>query len=279
MVRNEEHLEMLENGDFLNAVVLSWFNNHDFSWIYAAIDGCNQKLNYDLLNSISMNALRMAGKPIDEQIEASDLLEIIKSLGRNVPFGDQMTRSQLINTYNYQIGKIKQHILTKVIEVAYKNNGYYGGILLQLASCDDDFVRLQCCAKTNLFPMFLNDSSKRVGKVAHIRNDFRQKMTMLSDDGTDKQRIMFLSEALKKGDIKLIFGDVLIECPLHDKIQVAIDGPLIKAYYAVRDKDVFETISDSDIRADALDKLLSTGEIKFVDGANVPEYFGNRQFS
>ena len=255
-VLSKENLELL-------------FKNHDFKYILKAVKKCEENLDFDLLELISINAQKLLNNPNANLWNKEELKELfIKS--REYPGNmDEMSYEALVNLYNnYIIVRNCERILINIILVISKNYEYFGAILEQLYSIENDNVRLYCCARGD-YTKFLNDSSARISKVANIRYQFSEKWNRLSDNDIEKQRIKFLMSA------HIWWEDYDVILDEEDKIYVYIQSEFFKkGYQGYFDSDILYTIRDSGILADAVNELIKQGEIILNDDM-VPDYFKN----
>ena len=255
-VLSKENLELL-------------FKNHDFKYILKAVKKCEENLDFDLLELISINAQKLLNNPNANLWNKEELKELfIKS--RDYPWNmDEMSYEALVNLYNnYIIVRNCERILINIILVISKNYEYFGAILEQLYSIENDNVRLYCCARGD-YTKFLNDSSARISKVANIRYQFGEKWNRLSDNDIENQRIKFLMSA------HIWWEDYDVILDEEDKSFVYIQSEFFKkAYQGYFDSDILYTIRDSGIFADAVNELINQGEI-ILNEDKVPDYFKN----
>lgn len=255
-VLSKENLELL-------------FKNHDFKYILKAVKKCEENLDFDLLELISINAQKLLNNPNANLWNKEELKELfIKS--RDYPWNmDEMSYEALVNLYNnYIIVRNCERILINIILVISKNYEYFGAILEQLYSIENDNVRLYCCARGD-YTKFLNDSSARISKVANIRYQFGEKWNRLSDSDIEKQRIKFLMSA------HICWEDYDVILDEEDKSYVYIQSEFFKkAYQGYFDSDILYAIRDSGILADAVNELIKQREI-ILNEDKVPYYFKN----
>lgn len=268
----KETAKKLENGEFSEASLDFWFENHAFGYIFATIKGCDKNLDFDMLNFISMYAQYLLIEPNAKGWDEWGLRELIKNSGSWPGNIDEMSYEELIAYWNGEIIRTCERILNKVVLVGSKHYEYYGPILEQLSMNANDSVRLYCCANLD-YSKFLNDSSPRVSKVANIRYQFEQKWNGLSDDDNEKQRIKFLTAALEKDAIQCWNGGVGYK--EEDRTYAIFRSLLFKGeiWQPEFDKDIFYTIQDRRILADTLNELIKEGKILFRDGI-MPSCFG-----
>lgn len=255
-------------------VIASLFENYNFNGIIAKI--CEVDTDpKPKFRAISQYAQKLYLNPNLERFGEDELREQIHKFHVKPDSVDTMAYDELINWGNVAIRSWCEVVLERMIIFANNLMIYHSCLLMDLSKCEIDFVRLQCCAKTDFFYLFLDDPNERVAKVAKIRWNFRQKLQTLPEDDIEMKRLKFLTNALKKEEIKFWFEDTTSD----DRVQVAIDGKWISSGYIECDMDVFRTISDVSICADTLNELLKTGQIKFKDDCiYVPDYFKGRQF-
>lgn len=266
----EELVKKLKEGDFSYIDLESWFINHEFTYIFAIIEGCEKTLDSDMLYLISIYAQHLLNEPNAKGWHQETLKELIKSTGW-YPDMDNMSHEELIEYWNERIINYCEHILEKVIITGNKNYQYYHPILLELYNHPNDNVRLYCCANLN-WEKFLDDNCERVRKVANIRKNFFMKWHSAKLTKEEQQQIEFLTAAIKKNAIHCCDGCVgYLE---KDKMTALFKSLLFKKSSWIRnfDKDIFYTISDKRILADQINQLIKEGKIVLRENM-APNYF------
>lgn len=272
----QDVIERLENGDFSEVRLDFWFRNHDFDYILAIVKGCAKNLDLTMLSFVSMYAQYLLVEPNAKDWDYEGLMDVIRSSGTVPVMVDSMTYEELILYWNKWIIEMCEHILSEVIHVGSKHISYCGTMLAPLQTCENDNVRLHCCANLD-WSIFLNDSSPRVVKVANIRKEFDQKWSGLASNldlsaSYEKQRIEFLTSALEKNAIQCGSGD--IRYPEEDKMLAIFRSLLFEGEVKIDgfDADIFYTIQDKRILATTLNELIKEGKIVFRNGM-MPDFF------
>lgn len=250
------------------------FKNHDFKYILEAVWKCNQNLNVELLNFISINAQKLMSNPNANIFNKEQLKELIKKTHKIPGHMSTMNYEELVEWYNDDIVKYCEQILTDIVLISCDNYEYFGHILEQLYKNENANVRLYCCANGD-YTRFLNDPSQRVVKVANIRDNFDKKWNSLSDN--EKERINFLVSASKNGKIGYFNYDVLI-IDADDKSRISFQSGLFKETKSSRifDNDILCTIGDERILADTINELIKQGEL-ILNYDIVPDCFKNKK--
>ena len=259
----EDKIKKLENGDFSEININDWFTNSAFDYILATINGCDKNLDFNVLNFISIYAQYLLFEIIEKAKNTKQLKKIIKIHDNIDKMSDEDIYTQLTKKY--------KDILIKVITIGSKHECYHK-ILDQLCNSDSTDIRLYCCANYKFFH-FIYDPSKRVQKVAYIRYKFDQKWNNLDDNDVEKQRILFLTSALKNGVIQCYNGDV--SHTEEDKMFAIFRSILFEkeVWEDNFDRDIFYTIEDKKILADSLNGLIKEGRLSFKENVMVPDYF------
>jgi len=248
----------------------SLFKNRDFQYILKAVSKCNETMNSELLNLISLSAQDLLSNPNANELDKEQLTELIKKTGCYPGNLERMNYKELIDFYNNCIIKNCEEILIQIILISSKNYECFGHILEQLYNSKNSNVRLHCCGKGD-YTKFLSDLSPRVAKVANIRYDFNKKWTSLSDDDIEKQRIIFLTSAVENGYIFGYESDTYLK---EEETEVYFIGKLVEetSGYLIIDKDIIETINDRRIFANVINELIKQGKITLKDEM-LPECF------
>lgn len=266
---DKETIERLKSGDFNNATIKKWFKNYAFSYIFAMIDGCDKKIDFDTLELISKSAESLLIKPDVKCWNKNSLKELVINSGCYPVKINEMSQNDLINFWESRVIKICESILQSVIQVCSRHTEYYGDIIERLSTNPNANVRLHCCANGN-YIKFLNDSSQRVQKVANIRHNFEQNWNNLSDE--EKERITFLTLSIENGLIECWDGDVAYK--EDDKMYAMFLGGLVQgeSWNPSFDSDIFYSIGDKRILANEINKLVKEGKLILKKGA-VPDCF------
>ena len=250
------------------------FKNHDFKYILEAVWKCDQNLNIELLNFISINTQKLMSNPTANIFNKEQLKELIKKTHKIPGHMSTMNYEELVEWYNDDIVKYCEQILTDIVLISCDNYEYFGHILEQLYKNENANVRLYCCANGD-YTKFLNDPSPRVAKVANIRDNFDKKWNTLSDNDNEKQRINFLVSACQNGKIGYFNYDVLIK-DAADKSSISFRSVLFDETKSSRifDNDILCTIGDERILADTINELIKQGEL-ILNYDMVPDCFRN----
>lgn len=249
------------------------FENHDFEYVLKAIYKCEENLNVELLDLISIRAQNLLSNPNANMFAKEQLIELFKKT-HSYPCGmEDMNYDKLADAYNKRIVELCEDILAKIISICSDNYEHFGHILEQLYENKNPNVRLHCCGKGD-YIRFLNDPFLRVAKVANIRYNFEEKWNSLSEDDSERKRIVFLMSAFKNREIGCFVYDVL-NLEADDESFVNFTSGLFKKSKDQRrfDSDILYTINDRRILADAINELIKQGEI-VLNYDMVPECFG-----
>lgn len=265
LIIEQDKVQRLKSGEFSEVDLDDWFSNHAFDYIFATIEGCDKKVDVSLLKFISMYAQYLLVNPNAKGWQEESLRELIKQSGVIPGNIDEMSFDELIDYWNKRIIEYCERILYQVILVGNKHQDYYGRIIEDLYTNENDTVRLYCAANSD-YTKFLEDSSPRVRKVANIRNQFYQKWHNISDSDNDKPRIRFLKAALEKRAIQCYDGCTI--CSEEDKMYATFESLLFEKPISQFefDSDIYYTISDRIILADALNEIIKKENISFREG-------------
>lgn len=251
----------LENGNFSAVMLDFWFRNQVFKYIFATVNGCEKNLDLEMLMFISGFAQYFMFNPNANILSHESLVRFLKEALYDPVEG--RTHEELIEMCNANIVGNCEDILTKIVLVGRKHYEFYRPVLEQLYSIDNETVRLYCAANLD-FSKFLCDKSERVKKVALIRHNFEQKWKSLSDDDIEKQRIIWLTSVLEKGEIGYWSYDRALTGPLKDQALIAFHSNWFQGInFHEFDEDILTTIKDKRILADAINELIKSKVIKF----------------
>lgn len=126
---NKEVRERLKSGDFNNATIKKWFNNYAFSYIFAMIDGCDKKMDFDTLDLISKCAESYLIKPDVKCWNKNSLKEVVINSGCYPGNINEMSRKDLIDFWKNRVIEICEWILQRVIQVCSRHLEYYTDII------------------------------------------------------------------------------------------------------------------------------------------------------
>lgn len=269
-IENTE-IERLKSGDFSNITLSKWFKDYSFSYIFAVVDGCDKKLDFDILNLVSKYAECLLIKPNTKGWDKKSLKELIMNSNPCPVKINELSQKELISYWENTVVRICERILQEVILVCSRHSEYCGDIMERLSKNSNANIRLYCCANGN-YNNFFNDSSQRVRKVANIRYNFEQKWNDIADNDEEKERIIFLTSALKNDLIHCLDGEV--PSMKEDKMFAIFFGELLQGqtWYHSFDRDIVFAIEDKRILADEINKLVKEGKIIFKNGV-VPDCF------
>ena len=275
--------ERLQNGDFSEVNLPLWFESQKYSYIWKTVFGLGKNLNVDMLKYISIYSqalYRLAKEGVYSKMNAEGwggregLIEVIKNSGMYPCNISEWSYEKMIAYWDERVVGSCEHILRLIISVGLEFYEHCSSIIEPLSKHDSELVRLAYCCNLD-YCQFLNDPSPRVAKVARIRQQFEEKWQSLNDEDNEKQRIMFLTEAIKNEQITLMDGAVAY-INHDDWCYAFFGGPLFRAEVSAFDEDILWYIQDRRILADKLNELIKKGEISFNDGM-MPECFQERQ--
>lgn len=269
----------LKERKFDNIELNKWFLNCEFEYIFAILEGLSNNTRNrfeDLLHFIIIYANQLLNNPRSSIIPKEYAIHIILDNGlvpvSNFNALEFSSNDQLMNILEPYIKENCLNILIQSVDLIM--NSYYDTTnqddLWQLSKSQNDMLRLAICSYgryNSLTSYYLDDSSPRVRKVAHIINNFNK---MKNDDDYSKS-LNYIDFSLKNG---------IIECNIsgkseyEDKIDITFSSLLFKEDVLVRDfdRDIFSTIKDKKILAWAVRELIEEGIITFRDSM-VPKCF------
>ena len=282
---DEELIKKLKSGNFDHLYLSSWFNNYNFRYIYAAIEGAEKKNDYITLFFIYKYAKYFMKNSNISDWSRDNLIEIIKYFGAWPCSIDEMTKEELEEEWNNKLAKHCESIISSIAMACINNlkdNYYdYSEIYSELENSGIDRVRLICCANGPIDKInkFKEDKNERIRKVYNIRLNFKNRYSPDKKYTYDYSLINYFDYAIKCGIIELFDG--CVGYAKEDMMYAQFTSPIFsnstfKGNIVVRnfDEDVFYTIKDKKILASYLVDIINERNIK-LNNDLLPQYLVN----
>lgn len=236
----------------------------EFELLRLVAHGCSCNQDVDLLRRVYQVATTNILCPSAHQYHEGYIKRLIKE-DSCMPFGvDAMSREALINYWNGRVIELCKRVLQEVARslVLLEKKGFdVEDILDDMHVFPDKEVRLSLCGVCSNPDRFLIDEDDRVIKVASIRVRFEEKW--YQSDISWKKEIVFLQTALEYGIITCLDGLTGNEDTMTARFESPLFEPIDSSVYFSFDRDIFWTIDDKRILAEAIMGLLKDGKLKY----------------
>lgn len=262
----QKEITKIKNGEFTNIEIDIWFNNNNFNYLNAILEGCQKTKNNQILQLIYIYANYLLENPQIENIDTKTVDNLIISTNFNEKYTQNLTNEEKTKIYSTMLKQQYIKIIKKIIKITAQDEKKYPYIIKDLTNHPNEEIRLYASAN-GIATNYLNDKSQRVQKIAKIRYKFNQNYQLLSIK--EQEQINLITSALQTNAIKYIIID-----QNQNIANILIYSTLFNNPWTLKINADLLIIEDKQILAKIIINLIKNNYIELNEKLKIP-YFEN----
>ena len=142
----QKEITKIKNGEFTNIEIDIWFNNNNFNYLNAILEGCQKTKNNQILQLIYIYANYLLENPQIENIDTKTVDNLIISTNFNEKYTQNLTNKEKTKIYSTMLKQQYIKIIKKIIKITAQDEKKYPYIIKDLTNHPNEEIRLYASA-------------------------------------------------------------------------------------------------------------------------------------